>query len=93
MNKQNLNHWARWKALFFIPLAALLVQAFACPEIKREIEQISAFKGIEILQENTEWTERKFLEELRKCLPKGVSLELNYDETRLLSHQNQQKTC
>ena len=51
MNKQNPNPWARWKALLFIPLAALLTLAFARPEIKRELEQISAFKGTEILQE------------------------------------------
>ena len=81
MNKQNPNPWARWKALLFIPLAALLVQCFARPEVKRELEQISTLKSIEILQENIDWTEEKFLEELRKSLPEGVSHELNYEET------------
>ena len=81
MTKQNLNPWARWKALLFIPLAALLLQAFARPEINRELEQISTLKGTEILQENTDWTEEKFLEELRKCLPEGVSRELSYEDT------------
>ena len=81
MTKQNLNPWARWKALLFIPLAALLVQCFARPEVKRELEQISTLKGTEILQENTDWTEEKFLEELHKCLPEGVSRELSYEDT------------
>jgi len=81
MNKQNPNPRARWKALLFIPLAALLALAFARPEINRELEQISTFKGTEILQENTGWTEEKFLEELRKSLPAGVSRELSYEDT------------
>ena len=82
MNKtQNPNPWARWKALLFIPLAALLVQCFARPEINRELEQISALKDTEIVQENTDWSEEKFLEELRKCLPEGVSRELSYEDT------------
>ena len=81
MLKQNPNLWARWKALFFLPLAALLTLAFARPEINREIEQISALKGTEILQENTGWTEEKFLDELRKCLPAGVSRDLSYEDT------------
>ena len=81
INKQNPNPWARWKALFFLPLAALLTLAFARPEIKRELEQISALKSTEILQENTGWTEEKFLDELRKCLPAGVSRDLSYEDT------------
>ena len=82
MNKsQNPNPWARWKALLFMPLAALLVQAFARPEINRELEQISALKDTEIVQENTGWTEEKFLAELRKFLPESVSRELSYAET------------
>ena len=51
MNKQTPNPWVQWKVLLFIPLAALLALAFARPEIKREPEQISTFKGIEILPE------------------------------------------
>jgi beta-lactamase regulating signal transducer with metallopeptidase domain len=39
--KQNPNPWARWKVLLFIPLAALLMQCFARPEVNRELEQIS----------------------------------------------------
>jgi hypothetical protein len=62
-------------------LAALLALAFARPEINRELEQISTLKGTEILRENTGWTEEKFLEELRKALPAGVSRELNYEDT------------
>ncbi len=81
MNKQNLKPWARWKALLFIPVVVLLLQAFARPEIKRELEQISTFKGTEILQENPNWTEEKFLEELRKCLPSGISRDLSYEDT------------
>ena len=41
MNKQNPNPWARWKALLFIPLAALLTFTCARPETKRESEQTS----------------------------------------------------
>jgi len=36
MNKQNPNPRARWKALLFIPLAALLMQCFSRPDINRE---------------------------------------------------------
>ena len=80
-NTQNPNPWARWKVLLFIPLAALLVQCFARPEVNRELEQISALKDTEIVQENTDWSEEKFLAELRKCLPEGVSHELSYEDT------------
>jgi hypothetical protein len=81
MNKQNTRTWARWRALLFIPLAALLLQAFARPEIKRELEQISMFKVTENTQEKTNWTEEKFLEELRKSLPVDISKSLGHEET------------
>ena len=67
--------------MLFIPLAALLLQAFARPEIKRELEQISTLKSTEIFQEKSDWTERKFLDELRKCLPEGASNDLNLVKT------------
>ncbi|MCK9616857.1 MAG: M56 family metallopeptidase [Lentimicrobiaceae bacterium] len=41
IKKQRSNRWARLKALFFLPLAALMMQAFAFPEIKQGIEQIA----------------------------------------------------
>ena len=50
MNQQNLNPWARWKTLLFVPLAALLLQAFARPEINRELGQISTLKSTEFFQ-------------------------------------------
>ncbi len=81
MNKQNPKPWAQWKALLFIPLAALLVQAFARPEIKRELEQISTLKSTEKIQENTSWNEDRFYEELRKSLSTDVSHELNHEDT------------
>ncbi|MDR1171734.1 MAG: hypothetical protein LBL24_04695, partial [Bacteroidales bacterium] len=50
-------------------------------EIKRELEQIATLRSTQILQENLNWTEEKFLEELRKCLPEGVSHDLSYEDT------------
>ena len=73
MNKHNPNPRAHWKALLFIPLAALLALAFARPEINRELEQISTLKGTEILQENTGWTEEKIPKEHHNCFPEDVS--------------------
>jgi len=81
MNKQSQNPWARWKVLLFIPLTVLLVQCFARPEIDRELEQISVLESTEIFQQNTEWSENRFLEELRKNLPIDVSHNLGYEET------------
>ncbi len=88
MNKQNPKPWARWKALLFIPLAALLVQAFARPDIKRELEQISTLKSTENIQENTGWNEDKFFEELRKCLPENTSRELSNKDIWELALEN-----
>ncbi|MDR1154579.1 MAG: hypothetical protein LBL04_07690, partial [Bacteroidales bacterium] len=45
------------------------------------LEQISTLKSTEILQETPSWTEGKFLEELRKCLPEGVSRDLSHEDT------------
>ncbi|MDR1155462.1 MAG: hypothetical protein LBL04_12210, partial [Bacteroidales bacterium] len=52
------------------------------------LEQISTLKSTEILQETPSWTEGKFLEELRKCLPEGVSRDLSYEDTWKIALEN-----
>ena len=92
MTRQNQKPWARWKALLFIPMAALLMQAFARPEINREIEQISTVKGTEFLQENNEWTEEKFLEEFRKTIPENTYGSMNHNDTLSKNVNDAQQT-
>ncbi len=54
MNKQNFNPWARWKVLLFIPLAALLLQAFARPEIKLVAKNLADKEKDEIVSYDKE---------------------------------------
>ena len=85
MNKQNSKQWARWKALLFILMTALLLQAFAQSDIERKPEQNSTLNSTGIYQENADWTKERFFEEVRKCLPAGASRELNYLNSYLLA--------
>lgn len=60
MLKEKSTRWARLKPLLLVPLAAGMLQAFARPEINRQLESLTASESTTILQESEKWTEEYF---------------------------------
>lgn len=67
MLKEKSNRWARLKSLLILPLAVLVTQAFARPEISRSLEAITG--GDKVTQNSDQpekWTEEFFRKEWEK---------------------------
>lgn len=61
MLKEKSNRWARLKILFFLPLAVLIAQAFARPEVASSMEKLASFDKVNQIPDKPEkWTEDFF---------------------------------
>ena len=61
MLKEKSNRWARLKILLFLPLAVLIAQAFARPEVASSMEKLASFDKVNQIQDKPEkWTEDFF---------------------------------
>lgn len=67
MLKEKSNRWARLKSLLILPLAVLVTQAFARPEISRSLEAITGSDKVTQNSDQPEkWTEEFFRKEWEK---------------------------
>ena len=61
MLKEKSNRWARLKILLFLPLAVLIAQAFARPEVASSMEKLASFDKVNQIPDKPEkWTEDFF---------------------------------
>ena len=61
MLKEKSNRWARSKILLFLPLAVLIAQAFARPEVASSMEKLASFDKVNQIPNKPEkWTEDFF---------------------------------
>lgn len=61
MLKEKSNRWARLKILLFLPLAVLIAQAFARPEVASSMEKLASFDKVNQIPNKPEkWTEDFF---------------------------------
>ncbi len=83
MLKEKSSPWARLKYLYVLPLAAIAVTAFACPEISEKVEEISAVKVndlAEIVQEKVLQDTVKTSKVVKKAAPKVAATEKKEEE-------------
>ena len=66
MLKEKSTQWARFKLLLFAPLAVVLLQAFARPEIVRIQESLIDSESTTISQQSQKWTKDYFDEKIEK---------------------------
>jgi len=78
MLKSKSNPWARMKYLYILPLAAVMVTAFAHPEVSNELEKISVVKITEIKPVQEILPQETIPENKEKSIPENPEKDILY---------------